>query len=292
MSQAPATTGGGNRAIGKWWIMRRLSQLGILGLFLLGPLGGVWVVTGNLNSSLTLKTLPLTDPLYLLQMLAAGHMPYQTAWIGAAIVLVFYLLLGGRVFCGWVCPMNIVTDSAAWLRARLRIKGGVRIPRKLRLWVLGGMLVLTAISGTLAWELVNPVSMLHRGLIFGMGLTWAVLLAVFLFDLFVMRHGWCGHLCPVGAFYSLIGKFSLTRVKLPLREACNDCMDCFAVCPEPQVIRPALKAIDGTPPLILEANCTNCGRCIDVCSKDVFAFGTRFTSAVVTTAGTASAVPK
>jgi ferredoxin-type protein NapH len=23
-------------------------------------------------------------------------------------------------------------------------------------------------------------------------------------------------------------------------------------------------------------NCTNCGRCIDVCDKDVFSFGTRF----------------
>jgi ferredoxin-type protein NapH len=52
-------------------------------------------------------------------------------------------------------------------------------------------------------------------------------------------------------------------------------MDCFAVCPEQQVIRPALKAVGGTGPIILEANCTNCGRCIDVCSKDVFRFGLR-----------------
>ncbi|HRD91107.1 MAG TPA: quinol dehydrogenase ferredoxin subunit NapH, partial [Accumulibacter sp.] len=32
----------------------------------------------------------------------------------------------------------------------------------------------------------------------------------------------------------------------------------------------------GIGPVILAANCTNCGRCIDVCSKDVFAFGLRF----------------
>jgi ferredoxin-type protein NapH len=69
-------------------------------------------------------------------------------------------------------------------------------------------------------------------------------------------------------------------------------MDCFAVCPEPQVIRPALKAIDGTPPLILEANCTNCGRCIDVCSKDVFAFGTRFGTTVAPVTGVPHAAPK
>jgi ferredoxin-type protein NapH len=54
-------------------------------------------------------------------------------------------------------------------------------------------------------------------------------------------------------------------------------MDCFEVCPEPQVIRPALKGEDkGLGPVILSADCTNCGRCIDVCSKDVFTFGLRF----------------
>jgi ferredoxin-type protein NapH len=54
-------------------------------------------------------------------------------------------------------------------------------------------------------------------------------------------------------------------------------MDCFNVCPEPQVIKPALKgAPKGEGPVILDVNCTNCGRCIDVCDKDVFSFGTRF----------------
>lgn len=273
MSQAPAPVVASSRPFGKWLLLRRLSQLGILGLFLLGPLGGIWVVSGNLNSSLTLKTLPLTDPLYLLQVLATGHVPYRSAWIGAAIVLVFYLLVGGRVFCGWVCPMNIVTDTAAWLRAKLRIKGGVRIPRKLRLWVLGGILVLTAVSGTLAWELLNPVSMLHRGLIFGMGWGWLIILAVFLFDVFGSQRAWCGHLCPVGAFYGLLGKASPIHVSADKRSACNDCMDCFAVCPEPQVITPALRgAAKQVGPLINDVDCSKCGRCIDVCGKDVFHF--------------------
>jgi len=34
----------------------------------------------------------------------------------------------------------------------------------------------------------------------------------------------------------------------------------------------------GVGPVILAANCTNCGRCIDVCSKDVFAFAMRFSN--------------
>jgi len=201
-------------------------------------------------------------------------------------------VVGGRSFCSWVCPVNMVTDLAAWLRARLGIKGSAHVSRSVRYWILGATFVVGALTGTIAWEMLNPVSMLHRGLIFGMGLAWAVILAIFLFDLFVMRHGWCGHFCPVGAFYSLIGKLSLTRVRLPNREACNDCMDCFAVCPEQQVIRPALKAVGGTGPVILEANCTNCGRCIDVCSKDVFRFGLRAGSNDSTLGGVAGAASK
>jgi ferredoxin-type protein NapH len=262
----------------KWLILRRTSQIGILLLFLVGPWFKLWIVKGNLNYSYTLDFLPLADPYLLLQSLLARHAPEKLALVGVAIVLAFYLLVGGRTYCAWVCPVNLVTDGANWLRARLGLKGGAHLSRATRYWVLGMTLVAVALTGTLVWEMVNPVSMLHRGLFFGLGFAWAVILAVFLFDLFVMRHGWCGHLCPVGAFYSLLGKLSVMRVRLPQRAACNDCMDCFAVCPEQQVIRPALKAVNGAPPVILEENCTNCGRCIDVCSKEVFVFGSRFGS--------------
>jgi ferredoxin-type protein NapH len=276
----------------KWLILRRASQIGILLLFMVGPWFGWWIVKGNLNYSYTLGVLPLTDPYLLAQMLAAGQTPEQLAWIGVAIVVIFYLLVGGRSYCSWVCPVNLVTDLANWLRMRLGLKGGAHLARRTRYWILGMTLVVAAITGTIAWEMLNPVSMLHRGLFFGIGFAWAVILAVFLFDLFVMRQGWCGHLCPVGAFYGLIGKASLLRIKLPQRAACNDCMDCFAVCPEQQVIRPALKGINGAAPVILEAQCTNCGRCIDVCSKDVFRFGIRFGAPVPGVSGTVSPVPK
>lgn len=273
---AEASAEKGWLAAHKWLILRRTSQIGILLLFLVGPWFKLWIVKGNLNYSYTLDFLPLADPYLLLQSLLTGETPERLALIGVTIVVLFYLLVGGRSYCSWVCPVNLVTDFANWLRTRLGLKGGAHLPRATRYWLLGMTLVVAAVTGTIAWEMINPVSMLHRGLIFGLGLAWAVIAAIFLFDLFVMRHGWCGHLCPVGAFYSLIGKLSFLRVRLPRRDACNDCMDCFAVCPEQQVIRPALKGIAGAPPVILEENCTNCGRCIDVCSKQVFAFGSRF----------------
>lgn len=260
----------------QWLLLRRISQLGILALFLLGPLASIWIVKGNIASSLTLDVLPLTDPYLALQTLLSGHILEGKALIGAAIVLVFYLLVGGRVYCAWVCPINIVTDAAAWLHQRLGIKRTAQFARHSRYWILGVTLLLALITGTLAWELVNPVTIVYRGLIFGMGMAWLLLLAIFLFDLFVSRRGWCSHLCPVGAFYSLLGRYSLLRVSAAARSKCDDCMDCFAVCPEPQVIRPALKGEAlGRGPVILSGNCTNCGRCIDVCSKDVFRFDQR-----------------
>jgi len=265
----------------KWLILRRISQFGILACVLLGPLAGIWVVKGNLNYSYTLNFLPLTDLYVALQSLMTGHVPETLGVIGVAVVLVFYLLVGGRVYCSWVCPINVVTDAAGWLRDRLGIKGGSSLSRNTRYWILAMTLLGSALSGIVLWELVNPVSMLHRGLIFGFGAAWTVVVAVFLFDLFVMTRGWCGRLCPVGAFYSLLGRWSPLRISAPQRAACNDCMDCFEVCPEPQVIRPALKGeAKGIGPVILAANCTNCGRCIDVCSKDVFTYDLRFNNQV------------
>lgn len=261
----------------RWLLLRRLTQVGILALFLAGPWLGVWIAKGNLASSLTLDVLPLTDPLLLLQELLAGQSPTTTAFLGAGIVLVFYLLVGGRVYCSWVCPVNLVTDAADWLRRRLGLRGGARFPRETRFWILGAVLLLALFTGTLAWEWVNPVSMVFRGLIFGMGLAWGMVAAVFLFDLLVSRRGWCSHLCPVGAFYGLLGKGAILRVTADRREACDDCLDCFVVCPEQQVIRPALKgAGKGLGPVILSGECTNCGRCIDVCAQDVFHYTTRF----------------
>ncbi len=259
-------------------ILRRISQLSILGLFLLGPWFGVWIVRGNLASSLTVDVLPLTDPYVFLQTIAAGAAIAQTALIGALLVLVFYWLVGGRVYCSWVCPVNMITDAASWLRYQLGIKVGASgLSIKLRYWILAGSFLIAAISGSLLWELVNPVSALHRSIIFGFSMSAALMvLALFLFDLFIAKHGWCGHVCPVGAFYSVVGKLSVVRVAAPYRDRCDDCLECFLVCPESQVIKPALKPENPTDSTIISNSlCTNCGRCIDVCAENVFEYSAR-----------------
>ena len=265
----------------RFLVLRRISQLLVLALFIASPVAGYWLLKGNLSSSLLVEAVPMTDPFVFLQSLATGHLPITAMLLGTAIVAGFYWLVGGRTFCSWVCPVNPVTDLAGWASRRLGIRRRIPLSRHLRYWILALMLILPALTGVVVWELVNPVSLLHRGLIFGMGMGWLVIVGIFLFDLFVIPRGWCGHLCPMGACYSLIGKTSPLRVKASKRDACYDCMDCYAVCPEPQVIKPALKGkVAGSEqlhgPVILSPNCTNCGRCIDICSVNVFEFGSRF----------------
>jgi ferredoxin-type protein NapH len=118
--------------------------------------------------------------------------------------------------------------------------------------------------------------LLHRGLvfgtIFGFGMASVIVVAVVLFDLALTERGWCGHVCPVGAFYGAIGRFRMLRVAAPGRARCDQCRDCYLACPEPHVIAPALNAHSGADGVIRGIDCTSCGRCIDVCPRNVFAF--------------------
>ena len=262
-------------ASNKWLLLRRSSQLTVLGLFLLGPLAGVWLIKGNLSSSLLLETVPMSDPYLLLQVLLTGHLPETAALIGGLIVVVFYLLVGGRSYCSWVCPLNMVTDGASWLQRRLAIQPRSSLSRNSRFWLLAMTLLLALFSGSLLWELVNPVTLIQRGLVYGSVAVWGPILALFLYELLISQRGWCSRLCPTGAFYSLLTLRAPLRVNAPKRSACDDCMDCFKVCPEPQIIKPVVKGAPGSSTLIDSSVCTNCGRCIDVCNQYVFQFSTR-----------------
>lgn len=116
MANAPKSAGKESREKWGWWyanrflFWRRLSQLSILAMFLSGPYFGVWILKGNYSGSLLLDTIPLSDPLITAESLAARHLPDALTLIGAAIIVLFYAVLGSKVFCGWVCPLNVVTD--------------------------------------------------------------------------------------------------------------------------------------------------------------------------------------
>jgi ferredoxin-type protein NapH len=168
--------------------------------------------------------------------------------------------------------MNMVTDLAGWLRSKLGVNDLFRLSRSTRYLILVMALVLSALMGVAAFEWVSPISMLHREIIYGVGLGLTAALGIFIFDLLILKHGWCGHLCPLGAFYGLLGKKALLRVRFDDR-SCTHCGECARVCPEPHVLNLRKAAEKGR---VDYGECTNCARCIPICPEDSLDFAWRW----------------
>lgn len=251
--------------------LRRLTQVGLLVLYIGGNYWGWNFIQGNLSFSTLFQVVPLGDPYAALQMFTAGAFITTDLIIGILLIGLFYMLLGGRVFCSWVCPLNIVTDTANYLRRKLgfnEIQERQPASRSLRYWILLLSLILSYLLGVAAFEAISPISITHRAIIFGVGaLGWAAVAVIFLFDMFILKHGWCGHICPLGGFYAAIGKFGIIRVNHN-EEKCTNCVKCLEVCPENQVLFMINKESIKVP----RGACTNCGRCIEVCDDDALNF--------------------
>lgn len=263
----------------RFTIARRFVQFCLLAFFIGSARFGFkvadkFILSGDLSSSRILDMIPLADPFAALQRLCAQYWLSPETLIGAGLVLVFYWVVGGRSFCAWVCPMNLVTDFAFWCREKLGIKtNALSLSSNLRYLLLAVSLILSLCTGIAAFEAISPQGVLWREIVFGgfYGLL-SVIFGIFALDLAVSKRGWCGHLCPLGAFWALWGRLSATKVKFD-NDTCTRCGDCLKVCPEPQVISFKDAAKVG---MIRSGECTNCGKCVSVCPENSLKFGIRF----------------
>ena len=172
----------------RFLIARRITQISIMVLYVIANVYGINVLMGNLSSSLLLNTIPLSDPYAVMQMLFAGAAISFDILLGAFFITIFYMIVGGRAFCSWVCPVNMITDLANYLRRKFgfnQIQKKQPASRNIRYWVIAISFIISFFMGIAAFELISPISMVHRGIIFGLGFGWAAILVIFLFDLFV-----------------------------------------------------------------------------------------------------------
>jgi ferredoxin-type protein NapH len=78
----------------------------------------------------------------------------------------------------------------------------------------------------------------------------------------------------LGGFYSLIGRFSVLRIRHS-REKCSLCMKCVDACPERQVLQMVGKQTG----LVRSGECSHCAQCIEVCDDNAMGFVTKLFSA-------------
>ncbi len=247
----------------RWTWARRCVQLCVL-LLLASQFLGATFFRGTLSAS-TLLGIPLADPLATLQLLLLGVSPTQHLLWGVALVLLFYLLLGGKSFCGWVCPVHLLTDLLE------KFPGRERLPRWPLSWKLGSLvlcLVLTAAFQLPVFETVSPIGVLGRALSAGAFSGAGIVLLIIAGELFFVRRLWCRSLCPLGAIYSGLGRLSPLKIAFEAQR-CTGCRSCQKNCFVPEVLEPCLRDHQ---PKIRSGECSRCGSCIDACPTRALKF--------------------
>jgi len=249
--------------VNRWTVARRCVQLAIIAL-LASPLWGHALFEGTLASA-SLLGLKLSDPLATLQVLLLTGSLSLTLLAGVGLVLAVYGLLGGRVFCGWVCPVHLLTDLIdllPWTK---------RLPR----WPLSGKslallvtLLLSLLFGVPAFETVSPIGIAVRSLTFGAGGGLLVLLLIVVAEALLVRRLWCRSLCPLGGFYALLGRVGQLKVTYDAGR-CIHCYRCSGVCFVPEVLTPSL---ENGRERIVGGDCSRCGACVGVCPTAALSF--------------------
>jgi len=225
----------------------------------------------------------MIDPFATLEVwLATYHIPINVI-IGTATIVIVYMLLGGRTYCAWVCPYGILSEYGEKLHNTLVSKKIIKSRKfdyriKYIFWV--GFLAMAFVSGYIVFETISTVGILSRMMAYGwsMALIWVAI--VFAIEVFFSRRAWCTYICPIGTTYGMIGKVSALRVEW--NDNCDSCMVCHDVCFENQVLEITKAKYDKqreekeiTREYITGADCTLCGRCIDVCHADALKFDFR-----------------
>jgi ferredoxin-type protein NapH len=246
---------------------RRTIQLLTLALLALVPVlnkKGITLVSGSLYS-FAIGPVWITDPLIGIQTLLTALSLDLALLLSMTIPLILAFALG-RVFCGWICPQNTLSEIADAMAAKIGIKR-LFSPRRSsvpRYVVLGCLLVLIPLTGIpLASLLSAPgiISVQASQLILqgAAGLELGLIGLIVIAELFLVRRGWCNYVCPVGTFLGLFRvRKTMKVVFLPDADrVCGNCLACADACG--LGLNPVQ---DGIYP-----QCHNCGACVAACGE-------------------------
>lgn len=205
--------------------------------------------------------IPFADPLAgALAALRSSANPRSLIAIALPVLLA---LLGGRLFCGWLCPFGTLSRALDALTVRLHFLPRPRLParRPVRWILLGCCLALSLVGVHLALYLALPYLLLQQSvyalwLLGGGSVILSVLLGLVLAGVLLGPNLYCGALCPTGAALSLLGRARVARMGAIETASCGaHCQLCDVACW--LQLDPA--SGDAGP------DCDLCGRCVEAC---------------------------
>jgi ferredoxin-type protein NapH len=206
-------------------------------------------------------------------MLAYKHVVLNLI-IGTTTIFIMWWLLGGRTFCSWVCPYHLVAEWAESLHLKLAEKGWVKdhpFDRRTRTWFWFIFVILALVTGYTVYETISPTGILSRALIYGPGLALLWVALLLLFEIFYSRRAWCRYGCPIGLTYGLVGSISPLKVQYHLVDCLHE-GECRKVCMVPHVLDTVIKGKASDLDVDIGADCTRCGRCVEVCPTESLTF--------------------
>ena len=174
-------------------------------------------------------------------------------WIALYAVSLLVALLFGRVYCGYVCPMNTLMIPTEWLSKKLKLQTD-KSPK----WLRSGKFAWFALIGSIAVMLLAK-KVLHKNI--PILLIWLVV--SILITLRYKPAVFHNLICPFGAIQKVFGRFAKFSEKVN-KESCIGCKLCEKVCPSEAI---EVKSIDKKAK-IETSLCLQCTNCQQVCPKN------------------------
>jgi polyferredoxin len=187
---------------------------------------------------------------------------------GALVTVTFaFNLVGGRLFCGWGCPVGQISRFGEAVEMARDRRG-----ERLRALVQGGLFSAALAFALMLWW-VHPAAFVSSSpqVLAGTYGALTALVALSFWHGHVWRWGFCRKTCPIGLYYSVVSpSASYGIVFEPQMQTCIDCDACSRVCPvhlNPRELAASVTDIGGLALSGLPADnhCLRCGDCASAC---------------------------
>lgn len=196
---------------------------------------------------------------------------FELPWYNILIFLgstVGFILLLGRVICGFLCPVGLMQDIMDKIRRRTKTEG-IKMNEKMYKavtpikWCLVLIMIGLCFAGGNFCNFCPAVAV--SPVLAGMSTSLYVsgfLMILVLMAGFFKRRAFCT-ICPLGTIMGFFHKLSLFRIKKDT-QSCTECGACYEACPMGiKMIYTEREKVDVT-----SANCIMCGECIRCCPED------------------------